>query len=109
MFEVENDVESYFKNGIKRKIGKKALCLKFVSPGQRGVPDRIILLHGGVVVFAELKNTGKKERALQKYIQGLLRKLGFMVFSSVDTKSKADEVIKYCEKVVENAKLSEFT
>lgn len=45
---------------IERKLGEhlKALgCLyyKFVSPGQRGVPDRIVICPDGKVVFVELK------------------------------------------------------
>lgn len=105
MFELESDIESYLAKGIKRQIGKDALCLKFVSPGQRGVPDRVILLHTGVVVFVELKRKGKTERALQEYIQGLIRKLGFKVFSSVDTKDKADEVIRYCKGVIDDTEV----
>jgi Holliday junction resolvase len=31
------------------------LCYKFVSPNQRGVPDRILVLPGGQVIFVELK------------------------------------------------------
>lgn len=35
------------------------LCMKFVSPGRVGVPDRIIMMHG-VVIFVEVKSpTGK--------------------------------------------------
>ena len=40
------------------------LCYKFVSPGQRNVPDRI-LIKGGKVVFLELKATGKKPSEAQ--------------------------------------------
>lgn len=32
-----------------KKIG--GLALKFVSPGFDGVPDRIVLLHGGKIGF----------------------------------------------------------
>lgn len=40
------------------------LTYKFVSPNNRGVPDRIIL-HGGRVLFVELKQKGKKPTTLQ--------------------------------------------
>lgn len=49
---------------IERSIEKKlrdllyrggAICLKFVSPGNPGVPDRIVLLPDGRVIFVELK------------------------------------------------------
>lgn len=32
------------------------LCYKWVSPAQRGVPDRILIAPGGQVTFIELKN-----------------------------------------------------
>ena len=31
-------------------------CEKFVSPGRRGVPDRIVTLPGGRIIFVELKS-----------------------------------------------------
>ena len=35
-------------------------CEKFVSPGRRGVPDRIVTLPGGRIIFVELKSpTGR--------------------------------------------------
>jgi len=32
------------------------ICEKFVSPGRRGVPDRIVTLPGGRIIFVELKS-----------------------------------------------------
>jgi hypothetical protein len=31
------------------------VAYKFTSPGRKGVPDRIVCLPGGIVVFVELK------------------------------------------------------
>ena len=47
---------------------KKKGCYvrKFASPGQRGVPDRLILTPFGVVVFIEFKAPGKQPTALQE-------------------------------------------
>ena len=56
------------------------LCLKFVSPGLDGVPDRIILLSGGHIGFAEIKTTGCKPRPLQIRRKKQLESLGFPVF-----------------------------
>ena len=102
MFELESEIEGHFKRCFDRKFKKpfRGLCLKLTTPGFIGVPDRLILLSGGIVAFAELKNTGKKERKRQEYVQKKLRALGFKVFSAVDTKEKADEVIRYCEEVL---------
>ena len=53
----EAEIEKRLKNGI-RQIGGR--CYKFVSPGNDGVPDRIVVLPGGQIVFIELKaETGR--------------------------------------------------
>ena len=44
------------------------MCLKFISPGIAGAPDRIVILPGGKIGFAELKAPGKKPRRLQKAV-----------------------------------------
>ena len=61
-----------------RKCG--GLCPKFISPGLAGVPDRIVLLPGGHVVFAELKAPGQQLRPLQRHRIEQLRQLGFRVY-----------------------------
>mgnify|MGYP002750418290 CR=1 FL=1 len=48
----ENVIERALREDIKKKGG---WCLKFVSPGTAGVPDRICLLPGGVIAFVEVK------------------------------------------------------
>ena len=53
---------------------------KFVSPGFAGMPDRLVLLPGGVFAFAELKAPGKKPRALQLARHEMLKRLGFKVY-----------------------------
>lgn len=73
----EKIIENKLKNTIKEKGG---LCLKFVSPGFDGVPDRIILLPGGIIAFAELKAPGKKLHPLQERRKRQLESLGFSVF-----------------------------
>lgn len=94
---LEKDIESKLRKSIK-PLG--ARCLKFVSPGFLGVPDRIILIPGGKVIFAELKQLGKKERPRQEYVQGILRGLGFDVFSSVNTQEKLEAVVSRCKELM---------
>ena len=89
----EKDIESRFKKAVDA-YGCK--CLKFVSPGFTGVPDRIVLIPGGKICFVELKAPGKKERPRQRYVQDLLRKMGFEVFSSVDDKKLPEVVTRIC-------------
>ncbi len=68
------------QNLVRAVRGLGGLCLKFVSPGMSGVPDRIVLLPGGRLAFVELKAPGKKPRPLQLHCHALLRALGFQVF-----------------------------
>lgn len=72
---LEKAVEQYLVARVKACDG---LCPKWISPGNRGVPDRIILLPGGVVIFAELKRpVGGRPGALQQIWLRSLTRLGF--------------------------------
>ncbi|MEG2412874.1 MAG: VRR-NUC domain-containing protein [Clostridium sp.] len=86
----ESKIERYLKRQIELLGGK---ALKFISPGVSGVPDRIILLPQGKMIFVELKAPGKKLRALQEYRVKELRALGFRV-EIIDTIEKVDMLIK---------------
>lgn len=94
---LEKEVESKLKKPIEQLGG---LCLKFVTPGFTGVPDRIILLPGARIVFVETKAPGKTERPRQNYVQGLLRRLGFTVYSAVDNAAKVAAVVEDCRRLV---------
>lgn len=71
---LERDIEKKLVQGVKRLGG---LCLKWVSPGNSGVPDRIVLMPGGKAIFVELKRPGGREGALQQYWKATLDALGF--------------------------------
>ena len=71
----EKDIE-WAMVGIVRRHG--GMCLKWVCPGWAGVPDRIILMPGGRLVFAETKRPkGGKVAPLQTWWARKLRSLGF--------------------------------
>jgi len=72
----ESTVEKLF---IKACQQKGALCWKFSSPGLSGVPDRIVLAPKGRVFFVELKRPGGRARRLQRYVHGLLERMGHEV------------------------------
>lgn len=95
--ESEKTTEAYLRSEIK-KLGGAAY--KFVSPGNAGVPDRMICLPGGRVFFAELKSEGKKSTPKQIQQQNKLRALGFTVYSDIDTKAKVDDLVKRLENEV---------
>lgn len=86
----EKDIEKYFVRRVKETGGK---TYKFVSPGNNGVPDRMVCLPGGRAVFVELKSPGKAPRPTQIHQIGILRKFGFRV-EIVDSKESADEFIE---------------
>ena len=86
---LEKDIERKLKQKVEA-LG--CMCLKFESPGYTGVPDTIVLMPGGEAVFVELKAPGKTERPRQEYVQGRLRKLGFLVFSAVDSEAGVEQV-----------------
>jgi len=71
-------------------------CLKWVSPNTGGVPDRIIVLPGGRVAFAELKRPkGSRVEPLQKYWRRVLLALGFkhyLVYTEDDIKKVIEEL-----------------
>ena len=60
--------------------GRGGIAPKFMSPGFAGMPDRLVLLPGGVFAFAELKAPGMKPRPLQVARHEMLRRLGFRVY-----------------------------
>ena len=68
------------------------MCIKLTSQYQRGLPDRLILMPGGRVCFAEIKTTGKKPTALQRVTHERLRALGYRV-EVVDTTESLDNLI----------------
>jgi len=72
----ESEIERQLIDGVK-KLGGKAY--KFVSPGNKGVPDRLILLPGGQVIFCELKKAGEKLKAHQQKRREELESLGAVV------------------------------
>lgn len=86
---MEREIERKLVMKVKDRGG---LALKFVSPSMTGLPDRIILMEGGLLFFVELKDKGKKPRPLQVKRIEQLRKLGFKVYV-VDDEKMIDEVI----------------
>jgi hypothetical protein len=59
---LERQIEQQLKKAVSRIGG---LCLKFTSPGCAGVPDRVVLLPGGRLIFVEIKRPGEVPRPLQ--------------------------------------------
>lgn len=74
---MEKDIERWLGNQLKN-LG--CIYMKFVSPGNDGVPDRIIIVPGGATIFVELKSATGKLMANQRVQISRLRKQGALVF-----------------------------
>lgn len=69
----ESEIEKILVREVK-KLGGTAY--KWVSPGNDGVPDRIVVFPDRKPVFTELKTDKGRLTALQEVQIGRLRKLG---------------------------------
>ena len=74
---LEKDIEKFLNDNIKKLGGRS---YKFVSPGNSGVPDRIIFLPGGRIYFVELKTKRGRPSALQKLQRRRFKELGHEVY-----------------------------
>ena len=75
----ESVVESHLVKRVKAMGGK---CLKFVSPSEAGVADRLILLPGRKGGFIETKRLGEEPRPLQARFIRQCRELGHFAISA---------------------------
>lgn len=74
---LEREVEKVLVDEVK-KLGGRAY--KLVSPGNNGMPDRLVIFPGQAPVFVELKTDTGKLTALQEVQIKRLRVLGQKVF-----------------------------
>lgn len=84
---------------LEWKLGKEVRRLggwsiKILSTHISGLPDRICLMPGGRIFFAEIKTTGRKPTKIQLHVHKRIRGLGFQVEvidSSASIKRITDE------------------
>lgn len=72
------------------------LCIKLLTYQFTGLPDRMCLFNGGIIIFVELKTTGEKPRKIQLVVHRMLRNLGFRV-EVIDTIKGVEDLIKEIE------------
>jgi hypothetical protein len=53
---LEDEIERALIKRVKELGGS---CEKFTSRGRRSVPDRLVTLPGGIIIFVEVKAPGK--------------------------------------------------
>lgn len=91
---IESQVERYLHSKVTTNYG---MCLKFVSPGTAGVPDRIVI-HRGRILFVELKRPGEKPRPLQKVRARQMREAGANVYC-ISTTDQVDRFVNELNKI----------
>lgn len=91
---LERAVEAHL---VRRVRAAGGLALKWVSPSLVGVPDRVLLLPGGRVVFVEVKRPGSgRLSAAQQRVIRLLHGLGveaYVIYSKVEADELLSEVV----------------
>ena len=88
----EGSIESKLVRMVRERGG---LCFKFVSPGNPGVPDRIVITPAGRTVYVELKTEAGRLAAIQKWQHEELRKRG----ADVRTLKGLEQVKAFVEEV----------
>ena len=102
----ERDIEVLLRDGVKQLGGK---AYKWVSPGNAGVPDRIVILPGGKVIFVELKQENGRLTRLQKVQQLTLRRMGVAAVTlrgAEDVKMYLDVLKEMMERGAKAARVS---
>lgn len=89
----ESQIEAKLVRMVRNQGG---LCFKFVSPGNPGVPDRLIILPGGRVVFVELKTEIGRLANIQKWQLAEMQKRG----ADVRVLKGLDQVKRFVEEEV---------
>ena len=88
---LESSIERRFVSKMKA-LGILAIKLKLM--GNRGLPDRMLLLPGGRVIFIEFKRPGEDLRPLQKHVHKKLLGLNHEVKTFDDANEAAAFVYK---------------
>jgi len=91
---LEKEIEKHLRKKVKAEGGE---CFKLVGTFKAGIPDRLVILPGGIVVFVELKAPGKKARRLQEIMHHRLKKLGALV-AVLDSKTAVNKFIDDAKK-----------
>lgn len=89
----EKEIEEQFRKAVKQAGGK---AYKFISPGNDGVPDRLVVMPGGRIGFVEVKAPGKTPTPLQRARMRELRALGCSVQVLGARESIADVIAAVC-------------
>jgi hypothetical protein len=85
---LEKNIERHLVQKAREKGG---LAIKWVAPAMAGVPDRIVFLPGGRIVFVELKAPGQRQTPIQIRVTKMLTDLGADV-RVIDSKEAVNDL-----------------
>ena len=91
----EKEIEQSLRRAVLKRGG---LCLKFISPGWSGAPDRLVLLPEGRLGFIEVKAPGKKPRPLQMAVIANLAHIDFETWV-IDSPAEVKKFINHYVKI----------
>lgn len=91
----ESAIEARLVRMVRDRGG---LCYKFVSPGNPGVPDRIVITPGGRTIYVELKTEVGRLANIQKWQLEEMRKRG----AEIRVLRGMDQVKEFVREVMPN-------
>lgn len=92
-------LERQIETGMRKQVEKMGgMFLKWVSPGNDGVPDRIAILPNGSIWFVELKADTGRVAPLQEYWKKQLTKMNC---NAVIIRGKEEAILWCTERAVE--------
>lgn len=89
----ESAIEARLVKMVRERGG---LCYKFVSPGNPGVPDRIVITPEGRTIYVELKTEVGRLANIQKWQLGEMKARG----AEVRVLKGLDQVKAFVEEVL---------
>ena len=92
--------ESYIEGTCRDWCRDQRWLLLKLWPIMAGIPDRILLRHGGRVDFVEFKAPGKKLEPAQRFWRDTLTRLGFRVHR-VDSVKQFKQLFGGCNEPTE--------
>ena len=97
----EKDIERHLRLRVEKLGG---LCYKWVSPSNSGVPDRIVMLPGGITAFVEVKSPVGVLSTQQKVKMNKMKELGQKVYV-LNSMNKIDELIELIQEEAVNGRI----
>ena len=92
----EKYLERKLNEAVKRLGGES---IKLEARLRAGLPDRMLLLPNGLIIFVELKTKGKKPTRIQTLTHERFRELGFWVVV-IDNYNSLLKFIEYVKSLI---------